>query len=239
MAHVAVWGEFQAAINACIDCKRLGSGLMIHVTEPPPRPPAPYGGELLFISEAPPSTGGFWAVPPVKDDLRRNLFSILKGRNVPLPDADADACLTGFSRQRLFLLQTVKWPLCVSARRLRPTERRLIEHSVEAHLAREINAIRPCAIIAMGRVATYACGKIFGSRGFDFPPNTKLEEVRGGLIDVTYDDGRSRSLYPTGLPVRRRAADFDLIAQEIGRALVNHWDTGAGDVPRTGSSSET
>lgn len=239
MASTAAWDECQAVINACLDCKRLGSGLMIHTTEPPPRPPAPYGGELLFISEAPPSTGGFWAAPPAKDDLRRNLFLILKGKNARLPDAGAHGCLTEFCGQRFFLLQTVKWRLCVSARGLRTAERRLIDHSVETHLASEVIAIAPYAIIAMGRVATYACGKLFGSRGFDFPHRTKLEEVRGGSIEVTRDDGRTCSVYPTGLPVRRRAADFDLIAEEIGRALVNHWNAGARPVRRTGSPSVT
>jgi hypothetical protein len=150
---------------------------MIHTTEPPARPPAPRGGELLFISEAPPPGGGFWAAPPAKDDLRRSLFLILQDRSVPLPGANARDCLTEFCTRGFFLLQTVKWPLCDSARRLGPSERKLIEHSVEAHLASEVSVTRPCAIIAMGRVAAYACGRIFDSRGFDFQPRTKLEEV--------------------------------------------------------------
>jgi len=229
------WDALQGEINACAECKRLGSGLIIHTTEPPARPPAPSGGELLFISEAPPPDGGFWAAPPAKDDLRRNMFSILKAKTVPLPDSSAHGCLTEFHRCGFLMLQTVKWPLCVSARGLRPTERRLIEHSVEAHLASEIDVTRPCAIIAMGRVAAYACGKIFNSRGFDFPRRMKLEDVRGSRFEVASGDRRTCLVYPTGLPVKRRAGDFDLIANEIGRALTNRWDAAGGRVRRPGS----
>ena len=91
--RLRAWEAFQAGINSCTECKRLGSGLMIHTTERPARPPAPSGGELLFISEAPPPSGGFWAAPPAEDDLRRNLFLILQGKNVPLPGANARNCL--------------------------------------------------------------------------------------------------------------------------------------------------
>jgi hypothetical protein len=196
---------------------------MIHTTELPARPPAPTGGELLFISEAPPPEGGFWAAPPVTDDLRRNLFSILQGKDVPLPNANAITCLTEFRSQGFFLLQTVKWPLCDSARGLRPAERNLIEHSIHAHLAFEVSTTRPCAIVAMGRVAAYACGQMFRPCGFDFPRRTKLEEVRGNEFGVAFSDGRTCVVYPTGLPVKRRTGDFEQIAEEIARALANHW----------------
>ena len=82
----------------------------------------------------------------------------------------------------------------------------------------------------MGRVAAYACGRIFNSRGFDFQPRTKLEEVRDNRFEVTFSDGRTCVVYPTGLPVKRRAADFEQISEEIGRALANRWDAVAGRV---------
>lgn len=144
-----IWAEEQKRIDACADCKRLGSGLIIYTEEPPARPPAPRGGELLFISEAPPPQGGFWAAPPLKDALRKNLFSILIAEGVPLPDSCVKECLDKFIAQGLFLIQTVKWPLCESARTLRPAERKLIDHSVDTHLAPELAKIRPSAIVAM------------------------------------------------------------------------------------------
>src|SRR5437762_1197813 len=190
------WSDLQRTIDQCRECQSLGSGLIMQVEEKPARPPAPIGGELLFISEAPPTTGGFWVKPPKKDNLRKNLFSILNGLGVPLESPDARGSLEHFLARGFGLLQTVKWPLCDSARTLRPSERRLVEHSVTAHLAAEVAAMRPVAVVALGRVACFACGKLFGNRDLSFAEKPRLEDVRGRHFDVTLDDGTPALIYP-------------------------------------------
>jgi len=74
------WNSLQKRINSCDECKKLGCGLIVPSQTLPTRPPYPQGGEILFISEAPPQEGGFWAPPPVEDGLREKLFEILRER---------------------------------------------------------------------------------------------------------------------------------------------------------------
>ena len=85
--------------------------------------------------------------------------------------------------------------------------------------------MRPVAVVALGRVACFACGKLFGNRDLSFAEKPRLEDVRGRHFDVTLDDGTPALIYPTGLPVSRRARDFGRISEEIERALTAHWDS--------------
>lgn len=219
------WNELQKRLDTCAECKKLGSGLIVHCENPPARPPRPRGGELLFISEAPTPEGGFWAPPPVKDDLGQKLFLILHRANKPLPEPHNEASLERFTSLDLFLIQTIKWPLCTSARTLRPAERRLVQHSVEFHLEPELAIIRPSAIIPLGKVACYACGLMFKMRGFNFDHRAKLEDVRGKLFRVKINAARDIPVCPTGLPVKRRAKDIPQITKEIKDALSKYSET--------------
>ncbi|MBI1726595.1 MAG: hypothetical protein HYR50_04960 [Candidatus Rokubacteria bacterium] len=217
---MGAWEELQEGIDICSDCKRLGLGLLLQIDAPPIRPPEPRAVNLLFISEALPITGGFWAPPPRKDDLRDHLLGILAAEDLQLRPSRSEGCLEDFCSLGLFLIQAVKWPLCKSARNLRPQERRLIEHSVEAHLGHELTRVQPTTIVPMGRVACYAAGQVFGSDGFEFKRGTKLEEVRGQRFIVNAPGlRRPATLLPTGLPVKRRARDLSLIRSEIAQVL--------------------
>ena len=121
------WQDLQRGIDRCEDCLRFGLGLLHRVDKFPARPPAPRAVKLLFLSEAPPITGGFWAAPPTRDNLRDQLFAILNQEGVPIGPSWSDRCLQDFVDRGYFLLQTVKWPLLKSAAQgLRPKERRLI-----------------------------------------------------------------------------------------------------------------
>ena len=134
--------------------------------------------------------------------------------------SSADRCLEDFADGGYFLLQTVKWPLVESARRLRPSERRLIEHSVDIHLRAELAMIQPTALVALGRVACYAAGRLFGSSGFEFKQSTVLEQVRGRRFTVRAAElARPATLVPTGLPVNRRSHDLPTIRSEIAALL--------------------
>ncbi len=111
------WKQIQAKIDFCWDCLCIGGDLLAPRNQNPARPP--YIGErpVLFLSEAPPPSGGFWAPYPVQDDLRENLFGILRAFGVYLPKDDhARETLDAFRAMGLFLVQTVKWPLQDSAR---------------------------------------------------------------------------------------------------------------------------
>jgi hypothetical protein len=68
-------------------------------------------GRLLFISEAPPVTGGFWRIG-VKDDLRENLVTLLQEQKFQFPsDVHSRAALAAFLSHGFFLVQALKWSL--------------------------------------------------------------------------------------------------------------------------------
>jgi len=238
------WARLQEDIDSCTTCKRLGSGLIVYCEKTPARPPSPTAGSLLFISEAPPPGGGFWAPPPVRDDLREKLFSILReflrGNDIQLPDPHARGSLVKFTLLGLFLIQTVKWPLCDSARTLRPAERLLIEHLVDSHVSTELAIIKPSAIIPLGKVACYACERMFSAHRFVFRPR-KLEAVRGKTFHVAMNHSSDVPLYPTGLPLKQaqRRNELPRLAQEIHTALSNHWNPTRGSFvgPTDGSTA--
>jgi uracil-DNA glycosylase len=213
------WNSLQERINSCADCKAIGSNLIVACEQLPARPLEPKGGEILFISEAPPPEGGFWAPPPFRDGLREKLFSILRTCNISLPDPNSKGCLEAFVSRRFFLIQTVKWSLYESARMLRQAEQRLVEHSVIDHLDQEITLIQPTTIILLGKVACYASACMFGTHRFPFKSSSKLEKIRGKQFTAQTSDGRDIALYPTGLPVSRKAKDIPRICKEIKNAL--------------------
>lgn len=216
------WNSLQERINSCDECQKLGRDLIVSSETLLARPPCPKGGEILFISEAPPQKGGFWASPSVKDGLREKLFEILRKRNIPLPEPHTESSLKAFASQNFFLIQTIKWPLRESARNLKPAECDLIKHSAVSHVTQELKIIRPSAIIPLGKVACYACGCLFGTHGFTFDRRARLEDVRGKFSCVEIGHGRI-PVYPTGLPVPRQAKHIPQICKEIKNALENHW----------------
>jgi hypothetical protein len=58
--------------------------------------------------------------------------------------------------------------------------------------------------VALGKVACYALACILDRSDFTFTGGTRLSDVRGRRFEGGVD-GTSVSLYPTGLPVRRRS----------------------------------
>lgn len=77
------WQEIQDTINACRVCK--DDRALFPVNPYPSRPWSPgLPGRLLFVSEAPPETGGFWHVKS-EDHLRRNVLELLGLAGLRLP----------------------------------------------------------------------------------------------------------------------------------------------------------
>ncbi|HJY80349.1 MAG TPA: hypothetical protein VKK81_04625 [Candidatus Binatia bacterium] len=166
------WQAVQSDIDACRECEC--EGLLELVDPPPARPDNPgHSGRLLFISEAPPIPGGFWEVGR-KDALRENLLTLLQEQGFDFPsDFHSPEALDAFLAHGFFLLQTLKWPFAQregteGERKRRPSfnhlgpaqQRRLIKHSVNAHLRRELELIAPSGILALGNAAWQACGKL-------------------------------------------------------------------------------
>jgi len=219
------WARIQADIDSCQDCPRLGGDLLATPRRQPSRPPRITERPVLFVSEAPPPDGGFWAPRPVEDDLRENLFGILRELGVSLLlDDHAVETLNDFLQKGFFLVQALKWPLRESARTLRRGERDLIEHTVESHLRRELEALRPRAIVRLGKVACYALALCFPDSAFTFEPSARLESVRGQRFSVTLAAGDQADIYATALPVRRNMRERPRILEEIRLVIRDHWD---------------
>jgi hypothetical protein len=128
------------------------------------------------------------------------------------------------------LIQTIKWPLQNSARNLRPVERDLISHSVQAHLLSELQLLCPLAIVCLGKVAAYACGLCFSGSQFKFASSTRLEAIRGKRFDVAVTPSLQAHLYSTELPVKRRMGNRQKIVDEIRQVIKDHWSVQLGHI---------
>lgn len=171
------WVSIQTAIDTCSVC--LSEELFNATGYPPIRPGSPNNtGRVLFLSEAPPPTGGFWRLNH-SDDLRSSLMSLLDIQSEP-PREAVDA----FIEKGFFLLQSLKWPLVKTFNHLGPKQQRqLIEHSAQEHLRIEIDALRPKAILAMGKAAWLSCRFLSGQ--WNNEVSTQFEQSLGEMRLVT------------------------------------------------------
>jgi len=204
------WNQVENNIDTCDRCK--SEPLFDTKTITPARPWNPvHRGRLLFISENPPVTGGFWETK-CDDGLRQNILQLLK---IPHSCNDHHAALESFLSHRtssgfqFFLVQTLKWPYAKNLKREKkkkgynqsrhsPGMRRLIEHTVSAHLGAEIGTICPIGILAMGNAAWDACREL--SKNKSELPNGGIETVRGYPYTLQLASG-SIALNVTHLPV--------------------------------------
>lgn len=163
------WDAVQDAINCCKICRPPG------VNQMPARPPAPVPNRPLFLTEAPPPAGGFWAVSSPPDQLQQNLFYILGDLRSEFKNLTPGRDGLNVFKENFFLMQTVKWPQKSSLAPLKPRDRMIIRHSVETHLIKELQIIRPSGIFASGAAAGLACCllaprsglyEFFSARGF-------------------------------------------------------------------------
>jgi hypothetical protein len=176
------WDSIQKSIDNCTSCRGDYTGVV------PTRPPAPLARAPLFLTEAPPESGGFWHDSDPPDRLRRVLFTLLRDLRPEFETLSFGRQGRAAFQQKLFLIQTLKWPLDRSAGSLSPQARKAIRHSVEAHLAQEIYEIRPRGIFASGAAAGLACCllapcsglcEFFSARAFE-------EEVVGSRIEADF-----------------------------------------------------
>ncbi len=223
------WGVVQTGINTCDECQ--SECLFEQVSPPPCRPWNPvHRGRLLFISEAPPVSGGFWQVG-VKDNLRKNILELLRDHGLLVPsDIYRWEALGVFLSGGFFLVQTLKWPLAQRKRKQRPgfnqlgpaQKRRLIIHSVSARLRYELELIAPRGILALGNAAWQACVKL--SQHPLTSQSGKMETLRCGDYQVVLPNG-SIPLNVTYLPVSKIMKDqkkAKAVREDIGRFLNRH-----------------
>lgn len=149
------WHFIQRQIDACLIC--LSEQAYKKCEHSPARPWNPcHTGRILFLSEAPPATGGFWNAQ-APDHLRRQLLRLI-GMEL---SGDPAAEIRKFVERDYFLLQSLKWPLKKTFNHFGASvQDRLVQHTARAHLGREIEAILPRAMVVMGKAAWRSCLEI-------------------------------------------------------------------------------
>jgi uracil-DNA glycosylase len=117
----------------------------------------PLSRPILFVGEAPPITRGFWTFGNT-DAVRRLLLPVLPAWSEAL-DWDSGEAIDWFVDAGFFFVQAMKWTLAHRSYLKLSTRQKClaVDHAVEAHLVREIELIRPRAIIALGAGAWDAC----------------------------------------------------------------------------------
>ena len=120
--------------------------------------PEPRQKAILFISEAPPTDGGFWKPLSAKqDDLREKLLPLLK-----LSPSGSDRGLTAFCRAGYYLLQSFPRPLKSNISNIGVrTLKLLLDHQVRTHLREQIEFFQPSAILALGVPAATAISMLW------------------------------------------------------------------------------
>lgn len=188
-SYVITWQAIQEGINNCVGCKPG------HVTtyREPVCPPEPEKGDIMFISEAPPPTGGFWDETSENDALRRNLCSIL------LPQiGNSKLLLESFRTNHYILVQTIKWPFL-------GTGMSVIRHAAISHIRYEISFIQPRGIIALGAVAGKALRILYPDSDF----------ARSYKSGKTLEDMRFERCHAGGYPIRMAYLPVDRMIRKV------------------------
>lgn len=150
------WQDIQNSIRTCLVCQRAEGVVFRPFNKNWPTLPEPRRNAILFISEAPPSDGGFWTIQPQnakQDDLREKLLRLLK-----LSSSGADRELTAFCDSGFYLLQSFPRPLKSNRRNILKT---WLPHQVTTHLRDQITFFQPSAILALGWPASLAISMLW------------------------------------------------------------------------------
>jgi uracil-DNA glycosylase len=222
-SEILDWQTTQQAVDSCAVCR--SDNALVTTAAIPDRPWSPESkGRLLFISEAPPQSGGFWGTES-EDQLRRNILGLLCLAGLRLSGGcTAKESLQSFLTANFFLIQAIKWPLHArSFNRLGPAERRKqIHHSAHAHLQQEISIISPRAIFAMGNAAWSACLDL--QIGPLRLPEGGVELIRDRDYQIQFTE-RLVPLNVSYLPVDQnmnRVASRDCILRDLAHFLRRH-----------------
>lgn len=160
--------------------------------------PEPRQKAILFISEAPPTDGGFWKPLGAKqDDLREKLLPLLK-----LSPSGSERGLTAFCRAGYYLLQSFPRPLKSNISNIGVrTLKLLLDHQVRTHLREQIEFFQPSAILALGVPAATAISMLWPdsefARAFEVE-GYRLKSVRSRIFQEPNPPILSATYLPSG-----------------------------------------
>lgn len=191
------WQDVQQSIRNCPTCQREEGAVFAPFDGGWPELPEPRQRAVLFISEAPPTDGGFWTIQlrGKQDDLREKLLPFLD-----LSPSGSDRGLTAFVQSRYYLLQSFPRPLKgriagIGIGRLK----KLLDHQVNTHLSHQIAFFQPSAILALGVPAATAISMLWlrsqFSRSFQ---KRKLSSMRGRIFEEPNLPILSATYLPSG-----------------------------------------
>lgn len=189
------WQDIQQSIRKCPTCQRMEKeGVFAPFDGGWPELPEPRRRAVLFISEAPPTDGGFWTIQPQgtkQDDLREKLLPFLD-----LSPSGSDRRLTAFVQSGYYLLQSFPRPLKDNRRSIIET---WLPHQVKTHLRDQIMFIHPSAILALGKPAATAISMLWPrskfARSFQ---KRKLSSMRGRIFEEPNLPILSATYLPSG-----------------------------------------
>ena len=194
------WQDIQESIRNCLRCQSFEGHAFDPFNGNWPTLPEPRRNAILFISEAPPSDGGFWTIQPrnvKQDDLREKLLPLLK-----LQRSGSDRGLKAFCDSGYYLLQSFPRPLKIRIAGIRCEDLKLLlRHQVKTHLYQQIEFFQPSAILALGRPASAAVSMLWPhskfARAFE-GGNCKLQVVHGEIFEESHLPILSATYLPSG-----------------------------------------
>lgn len=191
---VRLWNQ----LDLCDPCRH------VDYAKPESKPPGrpflpPKDAPLLFIGEAPPSSGGFWKCGN-GDGLRSRLLPLLPAW--PNLDPDTEAALEWFVEAGYFFVQAMKWPLKDSYNQSAPSSRAL-QHATACHLGDEIQLINPRGIVALGGAAWDACSMLSEKHGLVLPDRVGVDGARLRHHEFRLAPERHVPFHVTRLPGKR------------------------------------
>ena len=195
------WQDVQQSIRNCSTCQRMEEeGVFAPFDGGWPELPEPRQRAVLFISEAPPTDGGFWTIQPPnakQDDLREKLLPFLK-----LSPSGSDRGRTAFVQSEYYLLQSFPRPLKGRIAGIGVGSlKKLLYHQVNTHLSHQITFIHPAAILALGKPAATAISMLWPSSKFAraFLQTGRLSSVRPReMFDASHSPILSATYLPSG-----------------------------------------
>lgn len=193
------WQDIQQSIRNCPTCQREEGTVFAPFDGGWPELPEPRQRAVLFISEAPPTDGGFWTIQlrGKQDDLREKLLPLLK-----LSPSGPDRGLTAFVQSEYYLLQSFPRPLKGRIAGIGVGNlKKLLYHQVNTHLSHQITFIHPAAILALGKPAATAISMLWPRSKFAraFLQTERLFSVRPGkMFDVSHSPILSATYLPSG-----------------------------------------
>lgn len=212
------WAEYQNLNDQMDICKQCHVSQFADSNSIAPGRPylRPRENPILFIGEAPPSQGGFWRLGNQDFVRNRVIGSVLNTSRKTQLDFDSEDAIRYFVGAGFYFVQALKWPFKkgVSYKSLpRALAHLAIEHSVKAHLERELVLIQPIAVICLGAAAWDSCSLLPGN---DFKPlrsgDLKFHRLKHHKLILAHG---TIAMHLTYLPVKRSKGRTEVMQADV------------------------